>query len=585
MAQLPVLTPSIVPNYSGGTNAPAPASAFTAVDVQLQRSGYQAQQVADNVIQRHLQLQAQTDDAAATEKGLEYRSRKRHYLLDPTVDPGTLQQGGALFKSGKYAAGITDKADKDLSALADQMAGELANPRQQALFHHAIGLDLESSLNQVAEHEASSTDKFFADTSKAVVEASIEDAVAAAGDPKKQQIYMQRIDDMIRMNVAGLPPEAVDFQVKSAISKVYANTTEALAYRDPTAAMKYLSANQDEVLGSDRLQLERAIDTGLRSKMAAQDHALIMQDKIQKKVADAKAKEGDELLAGGGMTMDWIHQNRAILDESDLRYFYGKMTTDKPEARDDPMTLGDLTSRHEKGEDVEPDARAAMQNGHLSTSSYKQLAQAQSSLPLPLRQAQAQLKAVTAYSELNPTPGSAAAYGNANLDLMEWWNDSGGRLPPERQERAALEAATGIGNRYRVTDLNAQRFTLRFPRSMSGTLGDPAPKLAQNLSIGIDKFNQTQAGMSEEERLDEADRLEKMRINLEAAGVIVPPPPSVQAKRAAAPRPTTGPVPGVPGATLGGSGTSVYGAIPGPTGPLVIPEPSAEAPTAAPGGF
>jgi hypothetical protein len=573
MAQLPVIQQTIAPQYTGGGAEGSIYSAGRAGHA-IESAGSQLESITSQVIQRHDQLQLQTDDAMATDKALKWRDGARVYISP--VD-------GVLATKGADASGITKQAEKDLNAMADSLSGELQNDRQKALFHHAIGLDLESKLNSVAEHEASARDQFYQDTSKAVVASAIEDAVGAADNPKAQGVYMQRMENEIRSNPEGLPPAAVEFQVKTARSKVFAGTTQALAYRDPTTATQYLDQHKDDVLGTDRLQLEQAIDSGLRTRMAAQDHAMALQDRADRKTKDARAAEGDALLFSGGMTADWIAKNSSQLNENDQRYFYNELANPRqaPEVRSQSDVLATLWTRKAKGEDVGDDARTALQNKTLSQSDYKQL------MPLGGDRAEApwvkfgneQIRAITGMSEMNQNEEVHFAYGNAMADWRDWVNSH-----PDAKEKDAIDAAQFIASHYRSVAAGTTMATLKFPRTMNGNLAatqDTANRLAQ----AYQKFAQVKDSMSEADRLDEADRLEKMRLTLHNLHYDMPPP----AKPAAA-KPATGAVPGVAGATYGGKGSTVFGGIPPASGapaevaPAEPPAPSA-APAETPAGF
>jgi hypothetical protein len=415
---LPVITQELVPAYSQGGPSHVGAGAFTAGAEALQRAGYEAQRVGEDVLQRHLELQQQEDEARSTEQALAFRRDKSKYLYNP--------EDGALFTQGAQAMGIYDKAEADLEAMRRGYGAQLTTQRQRQLFEAKSGLDLESSLNQIAEHQATATRQYAVDQQKAAIDTLVEAGIANADNPTGQAAVIGLMTRAIRSNPQGLPEVAVDFQVNEATSKIHSGVVAEMAYRAPDAAMHYLAAHGGEIQPSDRLAVEQHIDAGLRRRMMEQEHNMALAEKAKRDLQEQRAKEGDVMLLPDSktpMTPDWLRQHKNELSDSDLRYFTNQLRegANQPPIRSNPDVLIDLHTRFSQGEDpeqVRASARDAFRNKLISEEDYKSLDPLQAE-PSWWKDAVNTIKGRTGYSEINPA-GGGVSYSTSYRDFSRW---------------------------------------------------------------------------------------------------------------------------------------------------------------------
>jgi hypothetical protein len=371
----------------------------------------------------------------------------------------------------------------------------------------------------------------------------------------------------------GLPAQAIQFQLDQAQSKVHAGTISALAYDNPRAASNYMESHKSEILGTDRLQLEQQIDASRRRIMAEQEHAVIMQDRADRLKAETVTKDLDGKLADGTLTRGEVDQQKDTLDESHYRYFVETLAKGGAgvEAKDMPEVAGPLFSRWVAGENVDGDANAAYRLGHISFETYRTITQREKS-PAVQRGYEV-IKATVGASALNATPDAQSALVLGNKDFAEWL-----RGHPSATDVEIADTARYFGNHYRATEAGKYRSNMPAPRYLVGAISGTPQQI--NLWETVRRANEAHARgeLTDEQYADEAMRIQNVRdvimresggvddegnprtpydpLGPNAPGYIAPPPTHPHT-----PTPNRLAVPGVPGATIGGTGTTVYGRI------------------------
>lgn len=234
-----------------------------------------------------------------------------------------------------------------------------------------------------------------------------------------------------------------------------------------------LYPNLDEVARSRLIDRAQArADALARERIAAQEAAERAAERAERERAEEIAKEGDRLAAGGQLTAEWIEANRGALDGSDYRYFYGKLRG--ADAKTDPFVYSDLRTRAAAGEDVRGAARAELQSGRLTESSYDKIvaevegAGIAGELPSWYKRGLDYIGDALRVSDVNPDPAAAQRKANAIDDWRDWAANHKDATPADAQKeyrRIVAESA--------IIDFNEMTLTLRQPSYLVGSRAEP----------------------------------------------------------------------------------------------------------------
>ncbi|MBU0537476.1 MAG: hypothetical protein KKF24_01220, partial [Gammaproteobacteria bacterium] len=189
-----------------------------------------------------------------------------------------------------------------------------------------------------------------------------------------------------------------------------------------------------------------------RALIAEQDRDRREQDRLEKDAANNMAKAGDKLLFSGGLTADWLEENRDTLDEQDYRYFYKAMATGS-ESYTDTGIYSDLRFRASNGEDVRLDARAALRRNQLKLADYDKLMNRSEKnsgvgeLPSWFKRGEDFLKNTFAVSDINPDPADSQRRAVVLDEWNQWANEN---KNPSMEE--ANKAFREIAQSYALVD-------------------------------------------------------------------------------------------------------------------------------------
>lgn len=216
----------------------------------------------------------------------------------------------------------------------------------------------------------------------------------------------------------------------------------------------------------------------VRFQMAMEERSARLAERSLKVQQIETSKNGDELLATGRLTPEWIQQNRPLISESDHRYFYRALRGDDA-ATTDPVTytpLRDAASEVKSSDDLSrlrDAARDALKSRQIRTADYDRVMGIAESkvvtkdLPSWFDQGEQFIKGSMAQGQFSFDPLQAQRQANA----LDEWADFARQNPNATPEQA--------GRRYReVVDVwsqreNATESVLPRPRLLQGTAAQP----------------------------------------------------------------------------------------------------------------
>lgn len=249
------------------------------------------------------------------------------------------------------------------------------------------------------------------------------------------------------------------------------NAAEAAIRRDmtadPTIAEARLAAGGYPRISGEKAamwaeRLSRASEAAERRRVLDADRAERAAEHERKLAGDAASKSGDRFLAEGGLTAEWIETNREVLSPEDFRYFYRALRDPPGGEASAPANIpryADLRERAGRGEDVRTDARDALQKGDIRSSDYDRIVgEVESTRPGWRRVGYDYLKAITGYSEINPTPGGAQLWATVSDEWQQWADAHPNSTPDE-----ARKMYVAIGQSHQLADRAVKVLTLPWP--------------------------------------------------------------------------------------------------------------------------
>lgn len=350
MPQVPVanegqiVKQNAAPNVRVATDAPAEAfgggSSLAQVSQTATGLGQQAMQIAHEEKQK-------ADDVATTEAYSKTVALRNQLMYDP--------KNGAMTRKGKDAFGVSDEYGKKFKDATDEINSSLTNDDQRTMYNKIRaneGRDLESSLTKHTYQEAQNYDQ---ETTKASVQTSQQDAIMNYQNPGKIQESLAMQKNLIAANGTrmGLPPEEVQHQQMDAESKTHAGVIERmLANSQDLAASAYYKEVKGNVLGTDAIQLEKALEEGTvrgQSQRGAADiynknHDLSSALAQVDKIADPRVQDATR----ERVKQRFQEKEEAVKLNSDHAFRAAYSAVEKSKNKDDipPATWAALSPEH-----------------------------------------------------------------------------------------------------------------------------------------------------------------------------------------------------------------------------------------------
>lgn len=222
---------------------------------------------------------------------------------------------------------------------------------------------------------------------------------------------------------------------------------------------------------SQRTILNAAInqqESSLRVANTQEERAERLLRRQETEIQRQTAMSGDRLYADGGLTPEWIEQNKPLLSAQDYRYFYDRLD-DVPE-RTDPVVFNELSGMIANGEDIRDGARQALGQGALSRGSYDRLISvAEKSgvipdgAPNPYQQGASAINTALRPSDQFFDPVAADRLYRAQSEFQEWFDKNPGTTSSE-----ARQEAEAIVRSYRFIEMENFTLAAPLPRHVAG---------------------------------------------------------------------------------------------------------------------
>lgn len=305
---------------------------------------------------------------------------------------------------------------------------------------------------------------------KLAIEAARIHGMNAAQDFMNQGLYGQAsrvYDDLYNYGV--LTATEADKAQRQLVQTGLVESVRTDILLDPKQAAAALLGNDYPDLEPEQRirwleQALKASESEDRRRIAAEDRAIRLHERAEKRAGQTMAKEGDALLAAGDLSEDWIEANRELLSPGDYRYFYRQLTG-ADGGTTNLLLYADLRERAGQGEDVIEEARDALTGGRLKREDYDRVVALTEQRNIGQRQPDWArrggdfIKDALRPSDLNYEGTQAIVYANANSDWLDWVEKN-----PEAGPAEGLAYAKRLVNEYQLADASKLTVTLRKPR-------------------------------------------------------------------------------------------------------------------------
>ncbi len=223
-------------------------------------------------------------------------------------------------RTGAAAHGLHDDVSAWWESEPSKYIDTLENQQQKLVFQQEIAKRRDTSLDQFSRFQAAQEQQGLVDAGQSKLQLSYSDAARNFNDPaaiaKARQDAINTVDTLVYMKNGGVMEANEQAAARlEATTKIHSGVIENLAAANPTAANEYLTANKDEidgtqldnlkkvvaaadVLGAGQTAADKIWNKGLRST-AAFDEA--------RKISDPKTRE---------QALTLLRQQQAEVDEA-----------------------------------------------------------------------------------------------------------------------------------------------------------------------------------------------------------------------------------------------------------------------------
>lgn len=234
----------------------------------------------------------------------------------------------ALARKGKDALGATSDTKDQYMKAASDISGSLTNERQRLAFEQRAQARWASLHEQVERHTAAEAESYDRETTGAALTNRLNDAVSNYQDPQKvqQALAEQRAILTDFGNRQGMSPEVVTEKVGAVLSRTHTQILDRmLAAGDDLAAQRYYAANKDAVVGTDRVQVERALEASSSlGEAQRQTDAIMATPGITRADAEAKVRAIQDpkvrKLAQSNVDQEFLRRERDDRERSESAY-------------------------------------------------------------------------------------------------------------------------------------------------------------------------------------------------------------------------------------------------------------------------
>ena len=294
----------------------------------------------------------------------------RDYLNNP--------EKGLFARQGGNAVGSTKEATDYLEKMQNDVLDKLENDSQREFFKKLWIDKRETTLDNIARHEASQKRQADEQSSQLVVKDAIADVSTNYTNSEMRQEAMNRALAAIDQNLGGLSPEALQAQKDAALSTMHSSVVERyLDSGNQGMANAYYKAHRNLIQGDDAGRLDKSLKEGNERANAyntaekiANEHPddLAAQIVAARQISDTKVQ--DRVLTELKQRYNddqVINEAKAQADLGDARQY---LAAGKPVP---PTVMAKLTPEQQKSL-REVQAAGGLQNVSTQTGRYFELA-------------------------------------------------------------------------------------------------------------------------------------------------------------------------------------------------------------------
>lgn len=216
-------------NFLGGTSA---AAAGFGVDT-LDHANHAAAEIYSKEVE-------QANHTRALDAVNQFEAKRQDALFGQA---GAFNQRGAAVFTQQNSKPLTDNVLDDLSSHANDLAANLGNEEQRAMFNQHVQQSLQTTRGQLLQHEGEQYRVYRKGVNEAAIDTTANDMYLNFNNSAGLGVSANKIDiaarDLAKMQ--GLPPEAGDTLARQANSKALSGAIDAaLAKQDTGSALKIL---------------------------------------------------------------------------------------------------------------------------------------------------------------------------------------------------------------------------------------------------------------------------------------------------------------------------------------------------------
>lgn len=178
---------------------------------------------------------------------------------------------GVFAQNGGNAMGSGATTSAALENIKQKYLKNISDPETKTAFERIWLKESEATKDAVARHEMTQLGNYGINTAKATLSGAMTDAYNSYTDQNSIDKAINDSITAIRVNQAGLPPEAVEAAEAEARSKIHLAVISRWSNEDPYKAMDYYTKHKDQLDGPDHITATQFIGA-VRSNQKAQEN-------------------------------------------------------------------------------------------------------------------------------------------------------------------------------------------------------------------------------------------------------------------------------------------------------------------------
>jgi hypothetical protein len=240
------------------TERATPEDFGAGVGAAVSNLGQQIGRGADVLAENAIRIQEQFNQVAASDATNKYQDNETKLMYGDPNSPGDV---GFFGKKGEEAMRALPQVRDQILKLREGLRTGLQNPRQQIMFDSETRRLQAVTLSRMGEHydrEFNTYRGHVADAKIKNADSALGQAIAADDEPAATLAVKQRMEaELEKLRVQGLAnnPDAVNAALQNARGDFVKVRAEALALKNPLAAVEYVKRNINALKGDEANQL------------------------------------------------------------------------------------------------------------------------------------------------------------------------------------------------------------------------------------------------------------------------------------------------------------------------------------------